>query len=467
MYSILKDKKILIYTLGCKVNQYESDAMLEELMKHGCIRISDNDEITENDSDKSEDAVNHSSNHSTAITADICIINTCSVTNMADRKSRQIIHRMRKQNPDAIIAATGCYVQIAGNELLEDGAIDLIIGNNRKKDVARILNEYILTGKVSDNYIDVNKDNEFENLIIDKAETHTRAYVKIQDGCNEFCTYCIIPYARGRIKSKKLIDITAEVDTLAKNGTKEIILTGINVSAYDDSGLGMADVIRRISKIDGIERIRLSSMDPRIITKDFLDTVSEIKSFCPHFHLSLQSACNKTLKAMNRKYTIEQYMSACDLIRTYYDRPAITTDVIVGFPGETDDDFEETFKNLTKLNLYEMHVFKYSRRKGTVADKMKDQVDERIKTERSNRLLSLTAENKARFEESFKGEMDEVLIEEEVNINGSHFYRGHTSRYILVDIPFEQLSSNNNNNNTNNNTINNNNIINSIVSVKL
>ena len=415
MYTNLKGKKVLLYTLGCKVNQYESDAMLEALLEAGCVRHEEGD------------------------TADICIINTCSVTNMADRKSRQMINRLRKQNPDAIVAATGCYVQIAGDSLLENNLIDLVIGNNRKKDVVRLLDEYISTGTVSDNYIDVNKDPEYENLSIEKPETHTRAYVKIQDGCNEFCTYCIIPYARGRIKSKKLIDITAEVDTLAKNGTKEIILTGINVSAYEDSGLGLKDVIKRLSKIEGIERIRLSSMDPRIVTKDFLDTVSKLPNFCPHFHLSLQSACNRTLKAMNRKYTIEEYKAACELIRSYFDRPAITTDIIVGFPGETDEDFEDTYKNLVDLNLYEMHVFKYSRRKGTVADKMPDQVDEQIKTERSNRLLELSAKNKAAFEKLFENEKQEVLIEELVTIKNKKYYRGHTMRYILIDIPESQL----------------------------
>ena len=411
MSSILYGKKVLIYTLGCKVNQYESDAMLEALLEAGCVRCEEDD------------------------IADICITNTCSVTNMADRKSRQMINRMRKQNPDAIIAATGCYVQIAGDELFDKGLIDFVIGNNRKKDIVRLLEEYISTGTVSDHYIDVNKDPEFENLSIEKPETHTRAYVKIQDGCNEFCTYCIIPYARGRIKSKKLIDITAEVDTLAQNGTKEIILTGINVSAYEDCGLGLKDVIKRLSKIEGIERIRLSSMDPRIVTKDFLETVSKLPNFCPHFHLSLQSACNNTLKRMNRKYTIEEYKAACELIRNYFDRPAITTDIIVGFPGETDEDFEDTYKNLVDLNLYEMHVFKYSRRKGTVADKMPDQIDEQIKTARSDRLLELTAQQKKSFEESFDSETDEVLVEEIVEIDNKKYLRGHTMRYILVDIP--------------------------------
>ena len=427
MFDILKDKKFKISTLGCKVNQYESDAINEILRAAGC-RLADEAEE-----------------------ADICIINTCSVTNIADRKSRQIIHRMRKQNPNAVICATGCYVQAVGDKILEDSSVDLIIGNNRKKDAARIISEYLNKEEITDNYIDVNKDPEFENLSIVTPETHTRAYVKIQDGCNEFCTYCIIPYVRGRIKSKPLLDITAEIDTLAANGTKEIILTGINVSAYKDDykdastgetkQINLGDVIKRISKIEGIERIRLSSMDPRIITKQFLDTVSKLPEFCPHFHLSLQSACNNTLKAMNRKYTIEEYKDACKLIREYFDRPAITTDIIVGFPGETDEDFEDTYKNLTELNLYEMHVFKYSKRKGTVAEKLPDQVDERIKTERSDRLLKLTAEQKAAFEKAFAGESQEVLIEEIIEKDGSLFYRGHTMRYILVDIPVTDVVS--------------------------
>ena len=422
---ILKGKRFKISTLGCKVNQYESDAINEILRDAGCIPANDDEP------------------------ADICIVNTCSVTNIADRKSRQILHRMKKQNPDAIICATGCYVQAVGDKILEDSSIDLIIGNNRKKDSARIISEYLTNGKISDNYIDVNKDPEFENLSIVTPETHTRAYVKIQDGCNEFCTYCIIPYVRGRIKSKPLLDITAEVDTLAANGTKEIILTGINVSAYKDDytdanngttqHIGLAEVIKRISKIEGIERIRLSSMDPRIITKQFLDTVSRLPEFCPHFHLSLQSACNNTLKRMNRKYTIEEYKAACELIRSYFDRPAITTDIIVGFPGETDDDFEDTYNNLTELNLYEMHVFKYSKRQGTVAEKLPDQVDERIKNTRSDRLLELTAKQKASFEKSFEGETERILIEEIIEKENVKYFRGHTMRYILVDIPVDSI----------------------------
>ncbi len=419
MYKNLQDKKVHIVTLGCKVNQYESDSMLEALINEGCVRA---------ESDEP---------------ADIYIINTCSVTNMADRKSRQMISRMRKQNESAIIAATGCYVQAIGDELLKNTSVDLIIGNNRKKDAPRILSEYISEGTTSDSFIDINEDCNYEDMSINMPENHTRAYMKIQDGCNNFCTYCIIPYVRGRIRSRKLSDILSEAATLAKNGVKEIILTGINVSSYEDGDFRIKDVICRLSKTEGIERIRLSSLEPRIISRDFLEAVSKLPNFCPHFHLSLQSACNKTLKAMNRHYTIEEYADSVKMIREYFDNPAITTDIIVGFPGETDEDFEDCYKHLEELELYEMHVFKYSRRKGTIADKMPDQVDEQIKTERSNQLLKLTAKQKKAFEELFNGTTQEVLIEEIVTKNDKKYLRGHTTRYILVDIPVNdhELSS--------------------------
>ena len=419
MYKNLQDKKVHIVTLGCKVNQYESDSMLEALINEGCVRA---------ESDEP---------------ADIYIINTCSVTNMADRKSRQMISRMRKQNESAIIAATGCYVQAIGDELLKNTSVDLIIGNNRKKDAPRILSEYISEGTTSDSFIDINADCNYEDMSINMPENHTRAYMKIQDGCNNFCTYCIIPYVRGRIRSRKLSDILTEAATLAKNGVKEIILTGINVSSYEDGDFRIKDVICRLSKTEGIERIRLSSLEPRIISRDFLEAVSKLPNFCPHFHLSLQSACNKTLKAMNRHYTIEEYADSVKMIREYFDNPAITTDIIVGFPGETDEDFEDCYKHLEELELYEMHVFKYSRRKGTIADKMPDQVDEQIKTERSNQLLKLTAKQKKAFEELFNGTTQEVLIEEIVTKNDKKYLRGHTTRYILVDIPVNdhELSS--------------------------
>jgi len=424
----LKNKRVYIHTLGCKVNQYESDAMMQSLIDEGCVRGS----LEEG--------------------ADIYIINTCSVTNIADRKSRQMIHRMRKLSPNSIIAATGCYVQATGNELVDNGTCDLIIGNNRKKDTARILSEYIVNKSTTDNYIDINAEPDFENLSIAFPENHTRAYIKIQDGCNNFCTYCIIPYVRGRIRSRKLSNIIEEAALLADNGVKELVLTGINVSSYRDDSYeaddtsdkdhyDLADVISEVAKIDGIERIRMSSVEPRVITDRFLDVVVNTPKFCPHFHLSLQSASNNTLKAMNRHYTIEEYMDTVERLRSVYDRPAITTDVIVGFPGETDEDFEDTFNNLSKLNLYEIHTFKYSRRKGTVADKMPNQVEEQIKNERSEKILSLTAAQKKSYEDSFKNEKDNILIEEIIEKDGIKYYRGHTTRYILVDVPVTSVSS--------------------------
>ena len=424
----LKNKRVYIHTLGCKVNQYESDAMMQSLIDEGCVRGS----LEEG--------------------ADIYIINTCSVTNIADRKSRQMIHRMRKLSPNSIIAATGCYVQATGNELVDNGTCDLIIGNNRKKDTARILSEYIVNKSTTDNYIDINADPDFENLSIAFPENHTRAYIKIQDGCNNFCTYCIIPYVRGRIRSRKLSNIIEEAALLADNGVKELVLTGINVSSYRDDSYeaddtsdkdhyDLADVISEVAKIDGIERIRMSSVEPRVITDRFLNVVVNTPKFCPHFHLSLQSASNNTLKAMNRHYTIEEYMDTVERLRSVYDRPAITTDVIVGFPGETEEDFEDTFNNLSKLSLYEIHTFKYSRRKGTVADKMPNQVEEQIKNERSEKILSLTAAQKKSYEDSFKNEKDTILIEEIIEKDGIKYYRGHTTRYILVDVPVTSVSS--------------------------
>ena len=418
--NVLANKKVYIHTLGCKVNQYESDAMMQSLIDMGCTRGSLDEP------------------------ADIYIINTCSVTNIADRKSRQMIHRMRKLSPNAIIAATGCYVQATGDELAKNGTADLIIGNNRKKDVARILSEFLTEKTISDNYIDINADPDFENLSIAFPENHTRAYIKIQDGCNNFCSYCIIPYVRGRIRSRHLKDILDEASLLAKNGVKELVLTGINVSSYsdktEDKENDLADVIAEVAKIPGIERIRMSSVEPRVITDRFLEVISNTPKFCPHFHLSLQSACNNTLKAMNRHYTIEEYMDTVKRLRTVYDRPAITTDVIVGFPGETEADFEDTYKHLEELNLYEIHTFKYSRRNGTVAEKLPNQVDEQIKNKRSDKVLSLTATQKKAYEASFEGEKDNILVEEIIEKDGEKYFRGHTTRYILVDVPVRSIN---------------------------
>ena len=424
MYKPLIGKKVYILTLGCKVNQYESDAMLETLLKNGCVRCD-------------PDAEASSENEHPF--PDICIVNTCSVTNIADRKSRQMLHKMKRNNPDAIVVAAGCYVQEAGEKLLQDDAVDMIVGNNRKRDIARLIAEYLEKNVTTDNLIDINNTSEFESISIEAPESHTRAYLKIEDGCNYFCSYCIIPYVRGRVRIKPFNEIIDEAAKLAENGIKEIVLTGINLSCYNDNGRDLADVSLAIAEIPDIARVRISSLEPRIITEDFMDRISSSEKICPHFHLSLQSACNNTLKRMNRHYTIEEYEKACELIRRYYDRPAITTDVIVGFPGETDDDFNNCYENLKRINLYEMHIFKYSRRQGTVADKLPDQIPENVKSERSDILLSLTASNKAEYEKSFIGENVNVLIEEIIEKADGLYFRGHTERYLLCDIPIRNI----------------------------
>ncbi len=404
-------KKIAIYTLGCKVNQYESDAMADSLLAAGYEVVAFNE------------------------ISDVYIINTCSVTNMAERKSRQIIHRAKKLNPDAKIVAAGCYVQAAKEAVEKDMAVDLVVGNNRKKDIVRLIDELFSDEEIKDNFIDINKTDEYEAMTVIKPAEHTRAYVKVQDGCNNFCAYCIIPYTRGRIRSRGMSEVECEIRGLALRGIREVVLTGINLSSYADGENGLTELIVMVSNISGIDRIRLGSLEPRIITDEFLSTVSRIDKFCPHFHLSLQSACNDTLKRMNRKYTIEEYKDKCELIRSYYDRPAITTDVIVGFPGETDEEFEITRANLEALKLYEMHIFKYSKRSGTVAASMPDQVSDKLKEDRSNVLLEMTARHKKAYEDSFIGETQEILAEEYVAIDEDkdrYMLKGHTKRYVLL-----------------------------------
>lgn len=412
--SILCGKRIATLTLGCKVNQYETDGIQELLEKNGCVFVKLNEP------------------------ADICLVNTCSVTNMAERKSRQMLHRMKKQNPQAVIVAMGCYVQAAPKELENDISVDLIIGNNDKARIVEILNKYL------ENQIN-NRKQEYEiseriskeeiescdpwiQLELSRMTEHTRAYVKIQDGCNQFCSYCIIPYVRGRIRSRKPADTLAEVRRLADAGCKEVVLTGIHLSSYgkdwelpenkknnsqlDSKNVNLIRLIEEISQIEGILRIRLGSLEPRVITEEFIAALKQYPKVCPHFHLSLQSGCDATLKRMNRKYTMEEYKESCRILRRAYDRPALTTDIIVGFPGETQEEFDTTCRNLEELNLYEMHVFKYSRRKGTVADRMPDQIPEEEKNRRSERLLAMTAKQKAAYEDSFRGETVQVLLEE-------------------------------------------------------
>ncbi len=413
---MLKGKTVAPLTLGCKVNQYETDGMIELLKEAGMTAVSFEEK------------------------ADVYLINTCSVTNMADKKSRQMIHRAKKLNPDAVVIAAGCYVQAAKDKLMEDDRISIIIGNNKKKDIVQILEDYLEIGVTDEGMLDIAAEKEYEPLTINSTLEHTRAYVKIQDGCNQFCSYCIIPYVRGRIRSRELASITEEVERLAQTGVKEIVLTGIHISSYGkdkENEVGLADVIDAISKIESIERIRLGSLEPGIITDTFIDRIVDNKKVCPHFHLSLQSGCNTVLKRMNRKYTCEEYFEKCEMLRKAFDRPALTTDVIVGFPGETDEEFQETVDYLTKLNLYEMHIFKFSPRQGTVAAGMRDQIGPEIKNQRSDVLLALSEKNKHAYEASFRGETLEVLIEEKVRRNGKNGYRGHTERYIDIFVEEE------------------------------
>jgi len=413
---MLKGKTVAPLTLGCKVNQYETDGMIELLKEAGMTAVSFEEK------------------------ADVYLINTCSVTNMADKKSRQMIHRAKKLNPDAVVIAAGCYVQAAKDKLMEDDRISIIIGNNKKKDIVRILEDYLQAGVTDEGMLDISAEKEYEPLTINSTLEHTRAYVKIQDGCNQFCSYCIIPYVRGRIRSRDIASIIEEVERLALTGVKEIVLTGIHISSYGkdkENEVGLADVIDAISKIESIKRIRLGSLEPGIITDEFIDRIVDNEKVCPHFHLSLQSGCNTVLKRMNRKYTCEEYFEKCEMLRKAFDRPALTTDVIVGFPGETEEEFRETVDYLTKLNLYEMHIFKFSPRQGTVAAGMKDQVAPEIKNQRSDVLLALSERNKQAYEASFRGENLDVLVEEKVRREGKDGYRGHTERYMDIFVEEE------------------------------
>lgn len=413
--------KAAFLTLGCKVNQYETDAM-RELLEAAGYDIVDFKER-----------------------ADVYIINTCSVTNMADRKSRQMIHRARKKNSDAVVVAAGCYVQAAENELKEKGIADVLIGNNKKKDIVRILEEYFQKGEKTAEVLDISCTNEYESLTIHKINEHTRAYIKIQDGCNQFCSYCIIPYTRGRIRSKQPEDVIREIRALAREGYKEVVLTGIHLSSYgmdfpEENRTDLLAVIENVQEIDGIERIRLGSLEPRIITEEFAQGLKKCSKVCPHFHLSLQSGCDETLKRMNRKYTTEEYKKALAILRDTFEHPALTTDVIVGFAGETEEEFEKTRAYLEEINLYEMHIFKFSVRKGTRAERMPGQVPEDVKTKRSAVLLAMTERHKKDFEQWYIGRKEKVLLEEMVEINGTKYMQGHTERYVKVVVNFDENS---------------------------
>lgn len=410
-------RKAALHNLGCKVNAYETEAMQQLLEEAGYEIVPFQEK------------------------ADVYVINTCSVTNIADRKSRQMLHRAKKMNPDAVVVAAGCYVQAAGEELKKDAAIDVIIGNNRKKDLVPLLDEYFAGKHVEeDSLIDIGKTREYEALHINKIADHTRAFIKIQDGCNQFCSYCIIPYTRGRVRSRKPEEIMEEIKGLVDKGYREVVLTGIHLSSYglDLDGITLLDLMVKIDKIQGLERLRLGSLEPRIVTEEFTRTLAGLRTICPHFHLSLQSGCDATLKRMNRRYTTEEYEKGCQILKKYFDRPAITTDVIVGFPQETEEEFAQTVEFLKRIHFYEMHVFKYSRRAGTRAADMPGQLTENQKGQRSDVLLKLDQEMSLEYRKSFLGEEKEVLMEEKIVIDGTEYLVGHTREYVKAAIPWEE-----------------------------
>ena len=408
------NRTVAIHSLGCKVNSYEAESM-EQLLKQAGYTIVPFDEN---------------------ITADIYIINTCSVTNIADRKSRQMLHKSKKINPDAIVVAAGCYVNADTKKAAEDNAVDIVLGNNCKINIVEALENYYKDKNNSEMVVDFKEKQEYEELKLDEVSAHTRAYIKIQDGCNQFCSYCIIPYTRGRIRSRDIDEIEEEVTKLVLKGFKEVVLTGIHLTSYgvDNNKGSLLEVIMRLDKIDGLQRIRLGSLEPRVITEEFAKTLSSSKKICPHFHLSLQSGCDTVLKRMNRKYTTQEYYDKCCILRKYFNNPAITTDVIVGFPQETEEEFEATKVFLEKVHFYEMHIFKYSRRKGTVADRMEGQVDEKVKTQRSAILLELENKMSKEYRQQHIGKTEEVLIEEIVSENGKGYFMGFTPDYIRVKI---------------------------------
>lgn len=404
-------KKAALHNLGCKVNAYETEAMQHLLEEAGYEIVP----FTQK--------------------ADVYVINTCSVTNMADRKSRQMLHKAKKNNPDSIVVAAGCYVQTSEKEVLNDLSVDIVIGNDRKHDLVRLLEEYSLDS-VNDTVDDINDGkHDFEELFIDQTKEHTRAFIKVQDGCNQFCSYCIIPYARGRVRSRRFENVIAEVERLAANGFKEVVLTGIHLSSYGvdfEEATGLLELIQAVNAVKGIERIRLGSLEPKIVTEHFASELSKLDKICPHFHLSLQSGCDATLKRMNRKYTTKEYERGCELLRKYFVHPAITTDVIVGFPGETEEEFEQIKAYLEHIHFYEMHIFKYSKRKGTRAAVMPDQIDEQIKAARSEKLIALGHDMSKEFRKFYIGKNEEVLFEEKAVIGDKEYFVGYTKEYVKV-----------------------------------
>ena len=410
--------KVALHNLGCKVNAYETEAMQQMLEAAGY-------EIVPFEPG-----------------ADIYVINTCSVTNIADRKSRQMLHKAKKMNPDAIVVAAGCYVQADTKKAEADASIDIIIGNNKKQELIPILESYRTGHQKTTECVDINHTKEYENLEIDRTEEHTRAYLKVQDGCNQFCTYCIIPYARGRIRSKKTEDVVNEVKRLAASGCQDVVLTGIHLSSYGkerpEDQENLLTLIQAVHQVDGIERIRLGSLEPGIITEEFAAAISSLPKVCPHFHLSLQSGCTTTLKRMNRRYTAEEYREKCEILRKYYPAPALTTDVITGFPGETEEEFEESRSFVDSIHFYETHIFPYSKREGTKAAGMPDQLTEQVKKERSRILIALGKEHQREYMEQFLGQEKEVLFEEQQTVEGQEYWTGHTMEYLKIAVISEE-----------------------------
>lgn len=402
-------KKVALHNLGCKVNAYELEAMQEMLEKAGYEIVP------------------------FAPGADVYIINTCTVTNIADRKSRQMLHKARKMNPEAIVIAAGCYVQAQKNMENIDDAIDIVLGNNRKQDLLFVLENYKKGSGQEKDLISLDKPVEYEELQLSSTGEHTRAYLKVQDGCNQFCSYCIIPYVRGRVRSRRKEEVLEEVLRLTKNGYQEFVLTGIHLSSYGgDCEDNLLELIKAVHEIEGVKRIRLGSLEPRIITEEFAQALGNMPKICPHFHLSLQSGCDATLMRMNRKYSAEEYLEGCRLLRKYFNNPALTTDVIVGFPQESEEEFEQSYKMIESVEFYETHIFKYSRRQGTRAAEMEGQVDEAVKTERSHKLIQLGKEKKQKYMESFLGQQVEILFEETAKIQGEEYWIGYTKEYLKV-----------------------------------
>lgn len=414
-------KKAALHSLGCKVNSYETEAMQQMLEQAGYEIVPFHDR------------------------ADVYIINTCSVTNIADRKSRQMIHKAKKMNPDAIVVAAGCYVQTSTEQAKADAAIDIIIGNNKKQDLLNMLASYEADhGAEQEGVLDINHTKqEYEELTVIHPSEHTRAFLKVQDGCNQFCSYCIIPYARGRVRSRKLEDVEREARRLAENGFQELVLTGIHLSSYGiDCDSSLLELIRTLHGIDGIERIRLGSLEPGIITESFVQALVKLPKVCPHFHLSLQSGCDETLKRMNRHYTTALYLEKCGILRQYFDRPALTTDVIVGFPGETEEEFAQTERFLETVHFSDMHIFKYSKRRGTKAADMPNQIDPQLQSVRSEKLIALGKRMKDDFLEACKDQEQIVLIEEETEIDGTKYMTGHSKNYIRCAFEMDGLVPN-------------------------